>query len=528
MTITRRNALLTGAAAAATLPLMTRAARAAGDIDIAIVGGGLSGVYAALRLATSKPNQSLRLFEMSDRIGGRLRSVAFPQAPGLIGEAGASRFLNSHRHVAGLARALDLVIRPAPLDLPQDRLNLKGRNIPLAHAGAGADALPYEMTAEHQNLSTWSLRKALAAIVPETAGLTPAQWRAKRLSISVKGKPLSAWNAGAFLADALSPGERDYLRDTARLDDAALEGNALALFDSVLRDADSEGPFFTIAGGFESLPRAISEKLTPFGDIISKGERLVSLTVPEGKGGTFKLAFEDASGKRSQLTAKTVILAMPRRAIEAVPEFRARSSKPFAQALGSVSQVASCKAFLLYSAPWWKDLGIHGGRSLTDTSARQFVALGAEEQRLASEATAGFGLLETMSETRDAAALRALAGAAKPGASGLSWLDANSALAQELHKQASATFAVPAPAPVAAAFQDWNIDPYGGGLAAWNAGADPLAASDAMLQPLKGRSLYVVGDTWSPRQNWAEGALEQTEAMLQKHFGLNTPSWIAS
>jgi monoamine oxidase len=223
-----------------------------------------------------------------------------------------------------------------------------------------------------------------------------------------------------------------------------------------------------------------------------------------------------------------VILAMPRRAIDAIPDFRARASKPFAQALGSVSQVAACKAFLLYSAPWWKDLGIHGGRSLTDASARQFIALGAEEQRLTSEATGGFGLLETMSETKDAAALRALAGPAKSGASGLSWLGADSALAQELHKQASTTFGVPAPAPVAAAFQDWSVDPYGGGLAAWNTGADPLAASDAMLQPLKGRALYVVGDTWSPRQNWAEGALEQTEAMLQKHFGLNVPGWIAS
>jgi monoamine oxidase len=327
MTITRRNALLTGAAAAAALPLMPRAAFAASDVDIAIVGGGLSGVYAALRLATSKPNQSLRLFEMSDRLGGRLRSIAFPQAPGLIGEAGGARFLDSHRHVTGLARALDLVVRPTPLNLPQDRLNLKTRNIPIALAGAGADALPYEMPAAHQDLSAWSLRKALAAIAPETAGLTPAQWRAKRLSIGVKGKPLSAWNAGALLADALSPGERDFLRDTARLDDAALEGNALA---------------------------------------------------------------------------------------------------------------------------------------------------------------------------------------------------------QELHKQASTTFGVPAPAPVAAAFQDWSVDPYGGGLAAWNTGADPLAASDAMLQPLKGRALYVVGDTWSPRQNWAEGALEQTEAMLQKHFGLNVPGWIAS
>ncbi|HVZ69872.1 MAG TPA: FAD-dependent oxidoreductase [Rhizomicrobium sp.] len=527
MTVTRRSALFTGAAAAASLPLMTRTAFAAGDLDIAIVGGGLSGVYAALRLVTSQPALSLRLFEMSDRIGGRLRSIAFPQAPGLIGEAGGARFLDSHRHVAGLARKLDLVVRPAPLDLPQDRLDLKGRNIPIAHSGSDADALPYDMPAAHQNLFSWSLRKALAAIAPETAGLTPTQWRAKRLSVQIKGRPLAAWQADVLLAEALSPGERDFLRDTARLDEAALEGNALALFDAVLGNADSDGPFFSIAGGFEKLPHAIADRLVPFGDILSKGERLVSLSVPEGKDGAFKLAFENAGGQRSQTTAKAVILALPRRAIEAIPDFRVRNSKQFAQNLAAARSIGCCKAFLLYGTPWWKDLGISGGRSLTDGSARQFVALGAEEQRLASETAGGFGLLEIMSEGSDAVSLRALAGGAKPGSSGLSWLEANTALAQELQKQASATFAVPAPAPVAAAFQDWTVDPYGGGLAAWNIGADPLAVSAAMIQPLKGRALYVAGDTWSAHQNWAQGALEQTEAMLQKHFGLNVPSWVA-
>lgn len=524
MTITRRNALLAGIAAAGTLPTFARTALAASDLDIAIVGGGLAGVYAALRLATARPTSSLRLFEASDRIGGRLRSIAFPQAPGLIGEAGGARFLDSHRHVVGLARMLDLVIRPVPLDLPQARLNLKGRNVPIA--GSEAGALPYEMPPAHQNLSAWSLRKALAAIALETEGLTPAQWSTQRLSVRAKGKPLIAWKAGDLLAEALSPGERDFLRDTARLDDAALEGNAQALFDAVLGNADSEGPFFCIAGGFEKLPRAIADRLAPFGDIIARRERLVSLSMPDQKGGLFRLAFEDMGRRRSQITAKTVILALPRHALELIPDFRARSA--FAQKLATARSISSGKAFLLYDSPWWKDLGIKGGRSLTDDSARQFVALGAEEQRLSSESAGGFGLLETMSEGHDAQSLRALAGMAGAGTSGLSWLTSGSPLTKELQKQANETFAVPAPEPVAAAFQDWSVDPYGGGLASWAAGADPIAVSADMLQPLKGRALYVIGDTWSARQNWAEGALEQAEAMLQKHFGLNAPSWIAS
>ncbi len=524
MTITRRDALLSGAAAAA-LPLFASRAHAAGaDLDVAIVGAGLAGTYAALRLASAKPDQSLRLFEMSDRIGGRLRSIAFPQAPGLIGEAGGSRFLDSHRHVVSLARTLDLTVRLYPLDLPQDRLNLKTRNVPIIQTGAGGEVLPYDMAAAHQDLNKWSVRQTLLGIVPDAETLSPAQWRDKRLTIRFKDKPLAAWQAAALLAEALSPGERDFLRDTARFDDAMLGGNALALFDSVFRDPDSQGPFFTIVGGFQKLPLAIADRLAPFGDIVSKGERLVSLAAPEGKTGLFKLTFEDGNARRSQIAARTVILALPRPALEAIPDFRARDS--FAQRLASVAPIASCKALLLYATPWWKDLDIPGGRSLTDGSARQFVALGAEHQRLASETTGGFGLLETMSQAKDAAALSALARPAKPDAFGLSWLSADNALVQDLHKQASTTFAVPAPQPTAAAFQDWSVDPYGGGLAAWTQGSDPLAMADAMLKPLKDRALYIVGDTWSARQNWAEGALEQTEAMLQHHFGLNVPRWL--
>ena len=49
-------------------------------LDVAIVGGGVSGVYAAWRLRTDppkgKPQPNVQVFEQSQRIGGRLLSVA--------------------------------------------------------------------------------------------------------------------------------------------------------------------------------------------------------------------------------------------------------------------------------------------------------------------------------------------------------------------------------------------------------------------------------------------------------------------
>src|ERR1700691_5489633 len=106
MNVTRRN-VLTGAAALSTLPLAVRAG-ANTDIDVAIVGGGVAGTYAAWRIASEQPHLRVAIFEMSDRIGGRLRSIAFPEAPHLVGEAGGMRYLQSQKHVFNLIKYLNL------------------------------------------------------------------------------------------------------------------------------------------------------------------------------------------------------------------------------------------------------------------------------------------------------------------------------------------------------------------------------------------------------------------------------------
>jgi protoporphyrinogen oxidase len=87
------------------------------DYDVAIVGCGVSGVYAGWRLlkspsvaepvkrfAEQRPSGSLRvgLFEYSNRIGGRLLSSQLPGDSNLSFEFGGMRFLNSHSRVWGL------------------------------------------------------------------------------------------------------------------------------------------------------------------------------------------------------------------------------------------------------------------------------------------------------------------------------------------------------------------------------------------------------------------------------------------
>jgi monoamine oxidase len=80
--------------------------------DIAIVGGGLAGLYTAYRLLIDplrgqQPFEGLvHLYESSERLGGRIRTVDWHN--GLHVDAGASRFNSGHKRLLRLLRKLDL------------------------------------------------------------------------------------------------------------------------------------------------------------------------------------------------------------------------------------------------------------------------------------------------------------------------------------------------------------------------------------------------------------------------------------
>jgi monoamine oxidase len=96
----------------------------------------------------------------------------------------------------------------------------------------------------------------------------------------------------------------------------------------------------------------------------------------------------------------------------------------------------------------------------------------------------------------------------------------------EVHREAQLVLGKADAAPLAACFQDWSVDPYGGGWHYYALGHDGAADSQAMLKPMANRELFVCGEAYSRSQGWVEGALERGETLLQRHFGLNRPIWL--
>ena len=524
--LTRRN-VLAGAAALPLLLATGRACAAAADLDVAVVGGGVSGTYTTWRLRSEQPQWRVRLFETSNRIGGRLHSVAFPQAPHLVGELGGMRFLEGQKHVFPLVKHLGLPARAYPVQEPHNRLALRGRSFAYSEMGQPTKLYPYNIPATDQSPKSDSYIRAIERVVPGARDMTADRWRKIRAGVRYKGRLLKDWSAWALFADVISFEELEFVQASSGYDDVFLHETALDNFDFTFLGDDESKPFFTIPDGYPRLPLTLASEARRLGAGVDMLTRLVSLTVPDAANGMFTLGFADRDGRLSTLTATHVVLALPRHAIELIPESPVKHNPQMAALVACVSPVAACKALLLYPKPWWKGQGIEGGRSVTDMPARQLYALGSENARLPSEPSNGHGMLMMYCDANSVEYWTELAPPAKADAGGFQWLAGNSQLAAEVHREAGLVYNTAPPAPLAACFQDWTADPYGGGWHFWAQGKDMFALADRVLQPLAGRALYICGEAYGFEAGWVEGALERAETMLQRYFGLKPAAWLS-
>jgi monoamine oxidase len=96
-----------GLGLASTLPLPLRAAPGAAGRDVAVVGAGFAGLYAATLLAGKGARP--QVFEAGDRVGGRVWSLR-GVFPGQVAERGAELIDTTHSTLRGLAGAYGLTL----------------------------------------------------------------------------------------------------------------------------------------------------------------------------------------------------------------------------------------------------------------------------------------------------------------------------------------------------------------------------------------------------------------------------------
>jgi monoamine oxidase len=251
-------------------------------------------------------------------------------------------------------------------------------------------------------------------------------------------------------------------------------------------------------------------------------------------------------------TARAVILAMPRRAIELLeergPVLDPEKSPRFRQLLNTVMPIPLYKLFLVYPFPWWESLGVSQGRSLTDLPLHQCYYW--PTGPAGTMADAGPGIIMAYNDQTGVefwgglnATARSAGKRIQPLKSGYAarlsnpftrylrknWQDrlAPCAMLKEMHRQLMAMHDQQyAPDPIDGAYMDWSQDPYGGGVHFWKIGEESQKVCLEMTQPVEDVPCYVCGEAWSLAQTWAEGALQTAELVLQNHFHLPPPDWV--
>lgn len=514
---------------------------AAEILDVAIVGAGVSGVWCGWRLTgdTAGPNRRKRVgvFELSDRVGGRLLSVRLPGLPDVACELGGMRYMSTQPYVRWLVEdELNLPRIEAPVGEPDNLAYLRRKRLRLKEL-TDPRRLPYDLDPDERKDPANLLADAIDVMAPGAKGKFGDALRKAVQKAQYDGRPL--WEQGFWnvLARTMSGEGYRFAQEAGGYDTTQLNWNAA---DTVVLNADFSPTvqFSRVAEGYEDVPRQLAQRFEDQGGALHLDHGLRSLRTIrlDDRSLGVALEFENLrTGRTKVVRARSAILAMPRRSLELLdPTGPVLGDRGFRRLLTTVTPIPLFKSFVAYHLPWWDALGITSGRSVTDLPIRQVYYWSSTPKKNSV-------LLATYDDTLNVGFWQGLAG--DPRRYGLEldhlpkaarerilrsevddrWMAqrAPKALVHEIHRQLVEMHGVgKAPLPYAAVYHDWIDDPFGGGVNFWNVGVRSWQVIPKMAHPVAKAPVYVCGEAYSDAQGWVEGALRTAEIVLTKHLGL--------
>jgi hypothetical protein len=530
------------------------------NLDIAVVGGGVSGAYSAWRLQHALGADSrVGLFEYSDRIGGRLYTVTLPGLPHVKAEVGGMRYIpTQHLMVANLVDHLSLPTNDFPMGAPPpvgsncNLFYLRGRHLRL-HELADPAKVPYNLAWSERGLGPTNLQvQAMNNIYPGMANLGLCDL----MRIKVFGKALWKYGFWDLMYRVLSNEGYQFMKDAGGYDANVANANACTQLPAT--EYSDTTQFLTLRDGYDQLPITLARQFNdsspggvPKGQRVHMNHRLAEIVIGSGDH-PYTLIFEPTVTKDCKtdvkhgaetikVHAKKVILAMPRKSLELIKS--TFFDDPWLKAnIPSVLIQSAFKLFLAYERPWWRALGLVAGRSVTDLPIRQTYYFGTEcEQQnglpyMNSLLMASYNDISTVPFWKGLEIGDQYKGympsCIEPGVKDpmpKMEFPATDEMVQIANRQVASVHALPEiPMPYSAVYHTWNEDPYGGGWHEWKANYRLDEVMCKMRKPVAKQDIYIVGEAYSYGQGWVEGALDTAESMLEEFFKLKRPAWLPS
>jgi Flavin containing amine oxidoreductase len=523
-------------------------------LDVAVVGAGVSGLYSAWRLASSRGADTplkIRVFERSNRVGGRLLSVTPPGIPNTRVELGGMRYTSSHARVRKLLTQFAIATHPFPVREPQNICYVRGHR--LRHQDLKTPALiPYTLLPDEQTPRSLDVgfvavaaERVLRSMLKRCVNLADVDWKdlartARYDDVRLRDLPLHY-----LLQRNVSDEALRFADDVSGYNSILYTWNAADGFPWNLDDFGRDVKYFGISSGFATLPAEIAKRFEDSGGRILYHHRLESFDVRrENDRDLVEMQFVLEGEKRCTIKARKVILAMPRRSLELVAESgavlgRTPENDGVRKLIGSVTPIPLFKLALSYRFPWWETIdpvavatdqgtqwrAISKGVSITDLPLRQcyYWATDPETSNAVALIYDDGRDLEYWAGLREGGESPPYEPkAAEKGDEEWDRHKAPVLMVREVHRQLLEIHGVQhredIPEPYAAAYSDWSEDPYGGGANFWHLHVDSEQVGRDILQPKPPLPVFICGEAYSHQQGWVEGALQTADEMLRAHF----------
>jgi monoamine oxidase len=332
--VSRRQFLKSGAAAAAAAGLATTTgsgiARAA-DEPIAVVGAGLAGLHAALRLQDL--GCPATVYEARDRVGGRCYSVT--DGPGYVLDLGGSFVNSDHRDMLDLLKRFGLskfnrVKDAESSGFPVNAYYFDGRHIPEAEVAGALRKVAHQITSDaellDQNWTKWA---------PKFDALSVKEYLDK-----YSGK-IGAPFARVLLENAIRTEYGVEPQFSSALQLLFLLPVVDGQHVEVLGYSDER---YVVEGGVGQLPEAMADALdnpVQFGRV---------LTAVEDRMSTYMLTFADGH----EVEVEAVIIAIPVSLLRTI-NWKVKLPSQFRRYMRDVDLGRDEKTFIGYQRKVWRN-----------------------------------------------------------------------------------------------------------------------------------------------------------------------------
>lgn len=514
-------------------------------LDVAIVGAGVSGVYSGWRWLTSEKGKGSRveLFEFSHRAGGRLMSVEPPGMPQGRVELGGMRFTTGQTTVASLVSYLQLQTEPFVVSQDPNMAYLRGRHLRTKDLSDPAK-VPYDIPKADEDgfkmgFTALAAERYLQEVLHKKhVDLKTVDWDHVAQTGRYEGHRVIDLTMRYIYNRSVAHESFQFAEDTSGYDSIFFTWNAADGFPWNLGDYGASIEYKRLKDGYEMLPKTLLKRYEEAGGKLHFHHRLVRFdTVKLDDGSEGVELHIDHEGHTKQVRARKLILAMPRRSLELLEQTGSvlgEAQHEVHKLIESVVPIPLFKLALCYRTRWWEALGITQGQSITDLPVRQFYywPVGSDTQHGAILIYNDGLDLDYWAGLREDPNLYPNDEDCNSNNPVTEWKEhpAPALMVQEAHRQLVEIHGLQgkniAP-PYAAAYRDWGDDPFGGGANFWPQYVDSIHVAKRIVEPVKGKPVYICGEAYSHAQGWVEGALATAEDMLQNHLGLPKPPYLA-